>query len=354
MYAFTRKLLFLLSPEQAHRFAMGVLAWCCRLSVFRSLIRKAYRYPDPDLSQTIWGLHFPNPVGLAAGFDKDARYTDVLDCLGFGFVEIGTVTPMPQPGNPAPRLFRLQEDQALINRMGFNNQGSGAAAQRLKERKPGLLIGGNIGKNKTTPNDQAVSDYLRCMDDLYGQVDYFVVNLSSPNTPGLRELQEKEPLKQILRALRDRNLQGGNPRPLLLKIAPDLSDSQLEDLLVVVKETGIDGIVATNTTIDRQGLRTPSEELERIGPGGLSGRPLKPRALEIVGRIRRATEGKLPIIAVGGIFTADDAREMMEAGAWLVQVYTGFIYQGPGIAREICRGLDPSLLKARKGIPDMA
>lgn len=326
---------------------MGMLARLCRLPLFRPLIRKIYRYPSADLKQTIWGLSFPNPVGLAAGFDKDARYVDALDCLGFGFVEIGTVTPMPQPGNPAPRLFRLKEDGALINRMGFNNQGSGAAAHRLKDRREEMLIGGNMGKNKTTPNEEAVSDYLRCMDDLQEHVDYFVINLSSPNTPGLRDLQEKEPLKQILQAVMERNQRGENPRPVLLKIAPDLGFSQLDDVLEVIRETGVDGIIATNTTIDRQGLKAERELLERIGAGGLSGRPLKNRSLELVRYIREATEGKLPIIAVGGIFSAADAREMMAAGAWLIQVYTGFIYQGPGLVKEICRGLDPSLLKAR-------
>jgi dihydroorotate dehydrogenase len=257
--------------------------------------------------------------------------------LGFGFVEIGTVTPRPQPGNDKPRLFRLKQDNALINRMGFNNGGSSAAAGRLRHRKERLIIGGNIGKNKDTPNEKAADDYEIAFKDLYSVVDYFVVNVSSPNTPGLRELQDKEPLTALLKRLQKLNLAMGKPKPLLLKIAPDLTDAQLDDIVGIVQEVGLDGIVATNTTISRENLSTPG--VQDIGAGGLSGAPLKARSTEVVRYLNQAMGGKVPIIAVGGIATAADAREKLEAGAVLVQVYTGFIYEGPGLARSICEGL---------------
>lgn len=349
MYALARKILFLYPPEKAHRIAMGLLAWGSRFPLIGRIIRSAYKARTPQHSQKIWGLTFPNPVGLAAGFDKDARYVDALENLGFGFVEIGTVTPLPQQGNPAPRLFRLTQDKALINRMGFNNQGSLAAAHRLRLRNSRILIGGNIGKNKQTPNEEAVGDYLRCLEDLYEVVDYFVVNLSSPNTPGLRDLQEKEPLTRILQAVMERNRSLGSPKPVLVKIAPDLSFSQVDDVLEVIQATGVDGLIATNTTIDRRELLTPEETLQSIGAGGLSGRPLKARSTEMVRYISKATQGKLPIMAAGGIFNAKDAQEKLDAGASLVQVYTGFIYEGPGIVRDICRGvsLPPSQKPSR-------
>lgn len=339
MYRVIRSLLFLSPPESIHYWAMRRLQWAYKVSPLRSWMRRTFSLKDQHLERTLWGLTFPNPVGLAAGFDKDARFTDELACLGFGFVEIGTVTPRPQPGNPAPRLFRLPADKALINRMGFNNGGVDAAAARLRVRKEKLIIGGNIGKNKDTPNEDAVKDYEAAFRVLYPVVDYFVVNVSSPNTPGLRELQDKAPLTALLRSLQVLNKQEAAPRPILLKIAPDLTDSQLDDIVAIVGDTGIDGIVATNTTIDRSGLKTPQAETEQIGAGGLSGQPLRERATEVIRYIHRKSGGRFPIIAAGGIFTADDALEKIAAGASLVQVYTGFIYEGPAIARNICKGL---------------
>lgn len=294
---------------------------------------------DKRLERELWGIKFPNPVGLGAGFDKDARFTDALACLGFGFVEIGTVTPKAQPGNERPRLFRLPADKALINRMGFNNGGAAAAAKRLEQRKERLIIGGNIGKNKVTPNEDAISDYETCFKELFEAVDYFVVNVSSPNTPGLRELQDKEPLTRLLNRLMALNKTYGQPKPLLLKIAPDLTDEQLDDIIEIVRTTGIQGLVATNTTISRDNLATPRPEVEAMGAGGLSGKPLRERATEVIRYIHQKSGGDIPVIAVGGIFTASDAIEKLEAGASLVQVYTGFIYEGPKIASNICKGI---------------
>lgn len=339
MYRLIRKILFKINPERVHYLAMGWLSRAYSILPARWLIRKMYVFRHPSLERELWGIKFPNPVGLAAGFDKDARWVDELSALGFGFVEIGTVTPKPQPGNDKPRLFRLPEDEALINRMGFNNQGSEVAAQRLKGRKSNIIIGGNIGKNKVTPNENALSDYEQAFHDLYEVVDYFVVNVSSPNTPGLRELQDKEPLMRILNRLKELNEQKGAPKPLLLKIAPDLTNSQLDDIVEIVKGTGIEGIVATNTTIDRSKLRTATSEVEAIGAGGLSGKPLRERATEVIAYLYKKSDGSFPIIAVGGIYTAADALEKLKAGASLVQVYTGFIYEGPGIASNICKGI---------------
>jgi len=296
-----------------------------------------YCIKHPSLERTVFGLKFKNPVGLAAGFDKDARFVDELACLGFGFIEIGTVTPRPQDGNEKPRLFRFPNDEAIINRMGFNNQGVEAAALRLKNRKTDIIIGGNIGKNKTTSNEDASKDYEYCFKILHPVVDYFVVNISSPNTPNLRELQEKKPLRELLLQLQNLNLSYPNPKPILLKIAPDLTDTQLDDVIEVVTETRLAGIVATNTTIDRDGLTADKNLIEKTGIGGVSGKPLKQRSTEIINYIFTKTNGKLPIIAVGGIFTAEDAQEKVNAGASLVQVYTGFIYEGPAIAKKICK-----------------
>jgi dihydroorotate dehydrogenase len=298
-----------------------------------------YVVKDPSLERTLWGITFPNPVGLAAGFDKDAKYTDVLACLGFGFIEIGTVTPLAQDGNPKPRLFRLPADKALINRMGFNNNGASKAAYRLKERREQVIIGGNIGKNKVTPNELAGEDYEKCFEELHRVVHYFVVNVSSPNTPGLRELQDKEPLTRLLNRLQSLNKMHSKPKPILLKIAPDLTNEQLDEIIDIVKSTGIDGIVASNTTISRDGLTTPAQVISEIGAGGLSGQPLRNRATEVVSYIHKKSGGSIPIIASGGIFTAKDALDKLNAGASLVQVYTGFIYEGPAIARNICKGL---------------
>lgn len=339
MYKLIRRFLFGIPPEKVHYMAMGWLKRACSIGVTRGIVRGLFSVNHPSLQRELWGIKFPNPVGLAAGFDKDARWVDELACLGFGFVEIGTVTPRPQPGNDQPRLFRLPQDEALINRMGFNNQGSEVAAQRLRAKNSNIIVGGNIGKNKLTPNEDAVKDYEACFRDLYEVVDYFVVNVSSPNTPGLRELQDKEPLMKILNQLKELNIRLGHPKPILLKIAPDLTDSQLDDIVDIVSETGIEGLVATNTTIDRSGLVTPQAEIDNIGAGGLSGRPLKKRATEVIRYLHKKSGGKFPIIAVGGIYTAADAIEKLNAGASLVQVYTGFIYEGPAIASKICKGL---------------
>jgi dihydroorotate dehydrogenase len=284
-------------------------------------------------------LKFKNPVGLAAGFDKDAMFIDELSCLGFGFIEIGTLTPKPQDGNEKPRLFRFPEDAAIINRMGFNNQGVDAAVERLKKRKTNIIIGGNIGKNKQTPNENAIDDYAYCFKKLFDVVDYFVVNVSSPNTPNLRALQEKEPLQALLMHLQNLNLSYPNPKPILLKIAPDLNESQLDDVIDIVQTVRLSGIVATNTTIDREGLTANKKMIADTGAGGVSGKPLKQRSTEIIRYIHQKSEGKIPMIAVGGIFNGDDAREKLEAGASLVQVYTGFIYQGPAIAKNICKAI---------------
>lgn len=339
MYKLLRNLLFTIQPERVHYLVMDLLSFNYKFSPLRNIFKKMFTLKHPSLEKELWGIKFPNPVGLAAGFDKDARWTDELSTLGFGFVEIGTLTPKPQPGNDKPRLFRLPADEGLINRMGFNNQGSAVAAERLKHRKENLIIGGNIGKNKVTPNENALDDYIACFKDLYDVVDYFVVNVSSPNTPGLRELQDKEPLMRILNTLKELNEELGNPKPLLLKIAPDLTDSQLDDIIEIVQETGIQGIVATNTTIDRSGLKTPQATVEAIGAGGLSGKPVRKRATEVIRYIADKTNKQIPIIAVGGIYTAEDAIEKLDAGAALVQVYTGFIYEGPAIAKNICKGL---------------
>ncbi|MBS1589842.1 MAG: quinone-dependent dihydroorotate dehydrogenase [Bacteroidetes bacterium] len=343
MYSILRKLLFTIQPERVHHLIMHKLNILYKFGFTRSILKKLFSVNAPALEKEVFGIKFPNPVGLAAGFDKDAKYTDALACLGFGFLEIGTVTPRPQPGNPSPRLFRLPQDQALINRMGFNNDGATASANRLKKRRETLIIGGNIGKNKDTPNEQAIQDYEAAFRALYEVVDYFVVNVSSPNTPGLRALQDKEPLMALLNHLQKINQSLGNQKPILLKIAPDLTNEQLEDIVQIVAETAIAGIVATNTTINRENLNTPKQEIELIGAGGLSGVPVRERSTEVIRFLHSHSKGAFPIIAVGGIFTAKDALEKLNAGASLVQVYTGFIYEGPSIVKNICKGLASSI-----------
>ncbi|SFD18767.1 dihydroorotate oxidase A [Chitinophaga sp. CF118] len=339
MYNLIKKILFRFPPEQIHYQVMKGLQVLHHLPMGKKLVHTFCMPANKRLERQLWGLTFKNPVGLAAGFDKDAKYTDELASLGFGFVEIGTVTPIAQPGNDQPRLFRLPADKALINRMGFNNGGAVAAAKRLQKRRSDIIIGGNIGKNKLTPNDEAISDYEKCFHSLFDVVDYFVVNVSSPNTPNLRALQEKEPLKQLLHHLQTLNSLKSKPKPILLKIAPDLTNSQLDDIIEIIQETKLAGIVATNTTISREGLKTPESEVTAIGAGGLSGLPVKERATEVIRYIHQHTGGNVPIIAVGGIFTAADAQEKLDAGASLVQVYTGFIYEGPTIVKKICEGL---------------
>ena len=338
-----KPLLFQLDAERAHHFTFDNLKRAARVPGAATLLRALYDYQHPSLEREVFGLKFRNPVGLAAGLDKNAVLTDELATLGFGFVEIGTVTPRPQPGNPAPRLFRLPQDEALINRMGFNNEGAATVAARLRQRSNRqLIIGGNIGKNKDTPNEQAGDDYVAAFEALADVVDYFVVNVSSPNTPGLRELQDKEPLIKLLQQVQTRNLARATPRPLLLKIAPDLTDAQLDDILEIARETRLSGLVATNTTIARpESLRTPAAAVAAHGAGGLSGRPLRERATEVIRYLHQRSQGGLPIIGAGGIHSAQDALDKLAAGASLVQLYTGFIYEGPGLVRQINRALRP-------------
>lgn len=340
MYKVLKPLLFSLSAEAAHKFTLKLLNLAIAVPGMKSLLRKWYCINDARLHRKVFGLDFPNPVGLAAGFDKDGKHHRALSNLGFGFIEIGTVTPLGQPGNPKPRLFRLPTDEAVINRMGFNNDGVEAIVKRLKKGKSGnVIIGGNIGKNKETPNEQAVSDYARCFEALFPYVDYFVVNVSSPNTPNLRALQDKKPLSTLLNHLQNLNKQKEAPKPILLKISPDLNQPQLDDIVAIVKETGIAGVIATNTTIGRAGLQTLETEIEQIGPGGLSGKPLRQTATQIIRYLRKNLGADTPIIGVGGIVSARDALEKLEAGANLVQVYTGLIYEGPGLVRKINEAL---------------
>lgn len=334
-----KPILFRKNPEEAHHFTFSMTKKVFNLPIINKVVDKLYAYEDKSLEREVFGLKFKNPVGLAAGFDKDAKLIDEMGMLGFGFIEIGTLTPKPQEGNPLPRLFRLPQDKALINRMGFNNGGVEGAVARLRDRKTKVLIGGNIGKNKITPNEGAESDYLYCLETLHPYVDYFVVNVSSPNTPNLRELQEKEPLKKLLLAVKKANDAKSKPKPILLKIAPDLTDGQLDDIVDIIQETHIDGVIATNTTIDRSKLTTSSNEVSEIGAGGVSGAVMKNRSTAVIKYLSDKSGKSFPIIGVGGIFTAADAIEKLEAGASLVQVYTGMIYEGPSIVKEIKKGL---------------
>lgn len=335
MYKLIRSFLFKVDPEKAHHFVFTALKTLLAIPGMKWLWKKLYVIEDKRLEREVFGITFRNPVGLAAGLDKNAELFNELDYCGFGFIEVGTVTPRPQDGNEKPRLFRLPEDNGLINRMGFNNGGVEVMVERLKQRKPGLIIGGNIGKNKVTPNEEAVSDYLYCFNALFDSVDYFVVNVSSPNTPNLRELQDKEPLLALLNTLHGENKKRTAPKPILLKIAPDLSDSQLLDIIDIIKESGIQGVIATNTTISREGLTTDQNRIQEIGAGGLSGKPVKNRSTEVIRFLSEKSGKAFPIIGVGGIFTAADAIEKLEAGADLVQVYTGFIYEGPAMIKNI-------------------
>jgi dihydroorotate dehydrogenase len=347
MYKIIRPLLFLVGPEQIHTVLFGVLRFFCRLPGIRPLLKFFLEYRHPSLQRKVLGLTFSNPIGLAAGFDKDAKLIDVLSCFGFGFIEIGTLTPKAQPGNDRPRLFRLPADHALINRMGFNNEGVHAAAARLKNRTSRVIIGGNIGKNKVTPNGAAHEDYVACFNALYEHVDYFVVNVSSPNTPGLRELQEKEPLERLLNTVKALNATKPVARPILLKIAPDLEASQLDDIIQILKSTRIDGVIATNTTLSRDNLRTADVELARIGAGGLSGQPLARRSTEVIRYLRAGLGPDFPIIGVGGIMSADDALGKLAAGADLLQVYTGFIYEGPAFVKQLAKAIVAADASAR-------
>ncbi len=331
---FIRRILFWFDPEKVHYFTFSLIRNLTRVPGFDALFKSIYCINDKRLETEVFGLKFPNPVGLGAGFDKDAKLFKELSNFGFGFIEIGTLTPKPQDGNPKKRLFRLQKDSAIINRMGFNNAGVHDAVLRLKKNK-NILIGGNIGKNKHTPLENAVQDYEICFETLFNYVDYFVVNVSSPNTPNLRELQEKEPLTRLLQTLQRSNLAKQKPKPILLKIAPDLSNEQLLDIIDIVKSTKIAGVIATNTTVIREGLL--SENKEELG--GLSGKPLTKRATEVIRFLSENSKKSFPIIGVGGIHSATDALDKLNAGASLVQLYTGFIYEGPQLVKQINKAI---------------
>ena len=336
-YKFIRPILFLFNPEFIHHLSFKIIRF---KSLFWSwLFRWIYRVDDIKLEREVFGIKFKNPVGLAAGFDKDAKLYDELSNFGFGFVEIGTVTPLPQEGNPKPRLFRLKQDNALINRMGFNNEGLEAIVARLRRKSSDIIIGGNIGKNKLTPNEKAIEDYSICFEKLFQYVDYFVVNVSSPNTEGLRDLQDRAPLTNLLNDLQEINSKNEGRKPILLKIAPDLSNNQLDDIVSIVQETKIDGVVATNTTVARNNLQTDNNKIMEIGQGGLSGQPLKERSTEVIKYLSQKSNNSFPIIGVGGIHSAEDALEKLDAGASLVQLYTGFVYEGPNLIKNINKAI---------------
>lgn len=333
-----RPIAFVMDPEKAHYRTMGIFQWGLALPLVSGALKRSLAVTtSPEDSVEVAGLKFPHRIGLAAGFDKDGRWLSPLSNMGFAFVEVGTITPKPQPGNPKPRLFRLKEDRGLINRMGFNNGGLDALIDRLKDRPAGLIVGGNIGRNKVTPNERAGDDYLACFQGLHPYVDYFAVNVSSPNTPGLRELQDRAPLTALLNRLQEYNRGQALQRPVFLKIAPDLSDAQLDDIVALVADTGIDGVIATNTTISREGLTTPASEVEALGAGGLSGAPVRKRSTEVVRYLRQ--RGDFAIIGVGGVEDGPSAREKIDAGADLVQVYSGMVYTGPGIVGACLDGL---------------
>lgn len=326
--------LFLGDPEWVHYFVFALIRWVHKIPGVPFLIRNFYQVNDPKLERNLFGITFKNPVGLAAGFDKDARLYKELSNFGFGFIEIGTLTPKPQDGNPKKRMFRLPQDEGLINRMGFNNEGVAAAIPRLQKNK-NIIIGGNIGKNKTTPNENAVDDYTYCFEALYPYVDYFVVNVSSPNTPNLRALQEKKPLTDLLNTLQKLNQATEKPKPILLKIAPDLTDDQLLDIIDIVKITHTAGVIATNTTLSREGLKSPN----KIETGGLSGKPLTNRSTEVIRFLAEKSNKAFPIIGVGGIHKPEDVLAKLDAGASLVQLYTGFVFEGPGVVKRMNKAL---------------
>lgn len=338
-YLIVRPILIKFDPESIHKFTFRCFKLLQNSRLIRAIVAAQFRVKHVSLEREFFGLKFPNPVGLAAGLDKNAEAFDFLASMGFGFIEIGTLTPKGQPGNPKPRLFRFVNDRALINRMGFNNEGVEKAIERLRKKRTNVLIGGNIGKNKNTPNEDATNDYLLCFEALYPYVDYFVVNVSSPNTPNLRELQGKEPLKKLLNEIMRLNHSKIKTKPVLLKIAPDLNNSQLDDIIEIVQETLIDGIVATNTTISREKLSYPESKINEVGAGGLSGQPLREKSTQVIRYIHEKSGGKIPIVGVGGIMNKEDALEKFDAGASLVQLYTGFIYEGPALVKSINKEL---------------
>jgi dihydroorotate dehydrogenase len=352
MYRLIRQIFFLIDAERAHYIAMKLLKVFCSISLFRKWLHSLTRSVNLSLAKDVWGLRFRHPVGLGAGFDKNALYLRELEVLDFSFVEIGTVTPLPQSGNPKPRIFRLPKDSALINRMGFNNDGVDVVARRLKawrkresamgnkqsEINSTMFIGGNIGKNKDTPNEEAWKDYVKCFIGLHRYVDFFVVNVSSPNTPGLRALQEKESLSMIVTRLQFLNTHLNIKKPILLKLAPDLELEAINDVIALAGELNLDGLVITNTTTSRETISTNKKEVEKMGAGGLSGKPLKNKSTSMIQYIY-SEAGSIPIIGSGGIFTAKDAKEKMDVGASLIEVWTAFIYEGPFIVKKICRHL---------------
>jgi dihydroorotate dehydrogenase len=336
MYSLLRNFLFLFDAEKVHYFTTNALNLTLKIPFIKQLFSILFVVENPKLERNIFGLTFKNPVGLAAGFDKNATMFNDLSYCGFGFIEIGTLTPKGQEGNDKPRLFRLKTDKAILNRMGFNNDGVDVAIEKLKKRKhKDLIIGGNIGKNKVTSNEEANNDYLIAFEKLFPYVDYFVVNVSSPNTPNLRALQDKEPLMNLLSELKNANSKKSNPKPILLKIAPDLTNEQLDDVIEIITTTKTDGVIATNTTIDREKLITPKTEVEKLGAGGISGKPLRKRSTDVIRYLHENSNAAFPIIGVGGIHTAEDAIEKLRAGASLIQIYTGFIYEGPGLVKKI-------------------
>ena len=337
--AIIRPVLFCFSPEFIHKTLVWMIKWLFRMPGVCVLVKRLYTIEDKSLERKVFGRTFKNPVGFAAGFDKNAEVYNEFSAFGFSFIEIGTVTPGAQPGNPKPRSFRIVKDKGLINRMGINNSGVEQIVKNLSKKRHNLIIGGNIGKNSDTPNDKALDDYVYCFNALYAHVDYFVVNLSCPNVKDLHKLQEKEHTIRILNAIMAEMNNKVKPKPVLLKISPDLSDNQLDDTIEIVIEAGIDGIVATNTTTSREGLETPVDMLQEIGDGGLSGKPLSKRSTEIIKYIVNKTDNKLPVIGVGGIMTIEDALEKLKAGASLIQVYTGFIYEGPGFVKKINKAI---------------
>ena len=334
-----RPILFLLSPEKIHFLVITLIKIGFRIPGIRSIIRKASTVEHPSLNRCVWGLDFKNPVGFAAGFDKNAEVYHDFEAFGFSFIEIGTVTPKPQPGNPKPRSFRLTKDKALINRMGFNNKGVIYARERLQKREGNIIVGGNIGKNTLTPNEQAIDDYLFCFNELYDYVDYLVVNISCPNVANLRNLQDAEYLGKILEVLTSERKLHKKYKPILLKVSPDISFEQLDETITTAVESEIDGFIATNTTTSRENLTASNEKISTIGNGGLSGAPLANRSTEVIRYIYEKTSGKKPIIGVGGIMTTDDAIEKLDAGASLIQIYTGFIYSGPMLVKKINKAL---------------
>ena len=343
-----RPLLFRLQPEQVHHFVASLLKAGFAIPGVASIVKSFTTVKHPALQQNILGLDFKNPVGVAAGFDKEARLFHELGTLGFGFVEVGTITPKGQPGNPQPRLFRLPADKGLINRMGFNNQGVDAAIERLKKRKPDIIVGGNLGKNTLTPNQTAVEDYVTLFEKLFDYVDYFVINVSCPNISNLQELQDSEALFAIASGLQKINNAKPKRKPILIKVSPDLNFGQLDDVIEIIHKTKIDGVIAVNTTITRNNLKTPTSDIESIGRGGLSGKPISERALEVVRYLKEKSKNTFPVIGVGGIFTPEDALKMLDAGADLIQVYTGFIYEGPFIAKRMNQAILKRILAKTK------